>query len=146
MRAQVLANISKTRAGSLASNVGEHFLAEGRVQEALNLWPPNRGAWGPISEVTLDVGTQIDRFGPLNGSFVSPVGTTFGQRALPSTFHNRPYNAFELIKPIPNVQSSLAAPWFGKQGYGVQFDVPNNLNYYLQNGYLKSLSVPKPPR
>jgi filamentous hemagglutinin len=50
------------------------------------------------------------------GKFVSPEGTPFDQRALPNSTLDKPHTRYEVVKPIPDVDSGKAAPWFDKPG------------------------------
>lgn len=84
-------------------------------------WPPNNGAVpGTETTATLKPGYLFDRFGQPTGTYGSPLGTTYGERALmPGTF-SKNYYVFEVIKEL-NVEKSLVMPWFGQAGGGVQF-------------------------
>lgn len=53
-------------------------------------WPPNRGAIGPIDNITLQPGAIIDRYGYPGGTFTSPVGIPYTMRALPPGTHLKP--------------------------------------------------------
>ena len=97
-------------------------------------WPPNDGFMGPSEIKTLEPGTLIDRYGPLNGYFAAPAGTPFEMRSLPADYINKPLYTFEVIKPI-QVHAGITAPWFGQPGLGIQykfFDQIMNLWDYLR--------------
>ena len=47
------------------------------------IWPSNRGFAGNPTTIVLEPGTLIDRYGYDNGTFVSPKGTAYTERALP---------------------------------------------------------------
>lgn len=94
-------------------------------------WPPHRGAV-PGSEVrtTLDPSTSLslDRIGGPDGTYFSPDGTPFGQRALPPDRLNFQRTSYEIDPNNSFVQSgrftverSEIAPWFGQDGGGVQY-------------------------
>ncbi len=138
IRARVLSNIADSQAARASSNFGQFSQVEGQLQEALGIWPPNNGGYAPIYNTTLDVGTQLDRFGFPGGTYLSPLGDSFGGRALPSSYlTTKPYFQYEVIQPIPGVTQAKALPWFGQPGMGTQFQVPNSVQWYLNNGYLK---------
>lgn len=103
-------------------------------------WPKNNGAVvGTEENVILNENTIITRYGPEDGNYVSPSNTPFEQRSLPASYKNKTLNTYKVVKPIPNVQSSKIAPYFFQPGGGTQYILPNNVDYYLQNGYLIKL-------
>jgi len=137
-RAQVLANIAESQAARASSNFGQFVKNEGQVQANLGIWPPNSGGYAPTYGTMLDVGTKLDRFGYPGGTFVSPLGTSFESRALPPSYlKTKPYFQYEVVQPIPGVTEAKALPWFGQPGMGTQFQLPNPVQYYLENGSLK---------
>ena len=111
-------------------------------------YPPNNGAIATRT-TTLRPGTQIDRYGGYykdgvfkdSGKFASPNGASFGSRALPESSLSKPYNTYEVVKPIPNVQEGQATPWFGQPGKGVQYQFPQKggIDELLNGGYLKKI-------
>lgn len=138
IRNNVLSNIVESQTARASSNFGQFVKNEGKIQESLGIWPPNSGAYSPIYDITLDVGTKLDRYGFPGGNFVSPQGTSFGERALPSAYETtKPYFQYEVVKPIPGVTQAKILPWFGQQGMGTQFQLPQTVQWYLKNGYLK---------
>tara|TARA_R100000306_G_C4382287_1_gene146325 strand:- start:21400 stop:31095 length:9696 start_codon:yes stop_codon:yes gene_type:complete len=144
VRLLVEANIAESKVGTKSSKFAGYFKAEGRVQEEFEIWPPNRGAYGPIEKMTIQPGEFLDRYGFPGGTFVSPAKSTlkadnpaFETRALPSYKQNDPYNVYEVLKPIENAPRSKILPWFGQPGQGVQFDLPHSVKWYIENGYVK---------
>lgn len=111
-------------------------------------WPPNRGFIRSIPE-TLKVGTEIDRYGGYidnadglfhdKGTFASPMGATFGSRALPAATITKPYTQYRVIKEIPNVQAGEAIPWFGQEGMGVQYELPETIDALIKGGYIEKI-------
>jgi hypothetical protein len=100
------------------------------------IWPPNRGFVGePVKEV-LGTGTRIDRYGFRGGTFASPEGTPYAARALAPGTASKPYEVYEVVKPI-DVDSGIVAPWFGEAGGGFQYELPRSVEWLLDNGYLK---------
>ena len=106
----------------------------GRGADSIN-WPPNRGFHGPSQKLTLQPGTMIDRYGTDYGTFVSPVGTSYGERALPYEEGTRTYSQFEVVTPI-TVDAGTTAPWFGQPGMGIQYELPDRVNELLESGAL----------
>ncbi len=98
-------------------------------------WPPNRG-FVFIRKEVLQSGARVDRFGGFRnssdefndfGGFVSPEGSSFTSRALPSDTKNKPYKSYEITEPI-QVNSGPAIPWFNEKGMGTQYELPSSIN------------------
>jgi filamentous hemagglutinin len=139
-RANVLNNIAESQAARASSNFGQFVKNEGLLQENLGIWPPNSGGYWP-QNVTLNPGVLIDRYGYANGRFVSPLGISFEARALPSSYlAEKPYFQYEVLQPIPDVTQAKVLPWFGQLGKGTQFKLPQSIQWYLDNGYLREVS------
>ncbi|EFT6699045.1 glycohydrolase toxin TNT-related protein, partial [Escherichia coli] len=137
---KVKENITLSQKARESSNFGQFSKAEGVVQENLGIWPPNRGAYGPVEKVTLPAGTVIDRYGYPGGSFVSPIGVPFEQRALPSSHETtKPYFQYEILKPIDDVSQGKILPWFGQKGQGTQYELPKPVQWYLDKDYIKKV-------
>ncbi|MBL0164400.1 MAG: glycohydrolase toxin TNT-related protein [Xanthomonadales bacterium] len=139
IRKRVQANVAQTRAGNAASDFDKFVKSEGRLYEQLEIWPPNSGRVGPVQVLDLQPGAIIDRFGLPHGRFLSPQGTPFSARALPSAYEaKKAYFMYEVIQPIPSVTQSRALPWFGQRGMGVQYELPRGINYLdPNNGYVR---------
>ncbi|WP_167372058.1 TNT domain-containing protein, partial [Lonsdalea iberica] len=133
---RVKENIAVSEKARESSNFGQYSKAEGGVQETLGIWPPNRGAYGPVEKVILPTGELIDRYGSTKGTYTSPAGVPFENRALPSYSANAPYNVYEILKPIDDVSKSKVLPWFGQKGKGTQYELPKPVQWYIDNGYL----------
>jgi hypothetical protein len=101
---------------------------------------------------TLRPGAEIDRFGYPGGSYLSPAGTLFLERALPPQNLNTPsgtslsnYHLYCVLKPFP-VDAGPIAPWFEQLGLGIQYKLDVTLlpqagaalsvTWLLTNGYL----------
>lgn len=107
-------------------------------------WPPNRGATS-LKIVTLKAGMLVDRYGGYydadsvfqdKGTFVSPAGIPFAQRALPAKTLSLPYRVYKIVKPITVVKRGGIIPWFNQPGLGTQFELPYNINDLKKGGYL----------
>lgn len=88
---------------------------------------------------SLDVGHKVDRFGHPGGNFVADAGTPFTQRSLPSSSIKKEYHQYEVIKSIDNVRSGPAEPWFGQEGLGIQHQLPESIQYYIDHGFIKEI-------
>lgn len=107
-------------------------------------WPKNHGFSEPPTILELQPGVRFDRYGGKfldgefrdTGAFASPTGVPFGQRALPNSSLNDPYTTYEIVLPIPGVNSGIAAPWFGQPGGGVQYQLPFSIDYLVRNGFI----------
>lgn len=127
-------------------------------------YPPENGfllnANGqPIEYVVpLGVGQRLDRFGSERGGFLAPLGTPFGQRALPpmsldnvsyDPAHTCNYHLYAVIKSF-KVESGPIAPGFGQMGYGRQYQLIASLlpgspmqpsvMWLVDHGYLQRLN------
>ncbi|GEM_PF-2427266 len=108
-------------------------------------WPPNRGGFD-IEEITLKTGTLVDRYGGKydefgnfidTGTFVSPKGMNFEKRALPNEHQQNPLKVYEILKPIKATKKAKIIPWFNKKGLGIQYELPENIDELIQEGFLK---------
>ncbi|MFI6799245.1 TNT domain-containing protein [Streptosporangium canum] len=112
-----------------------------------------------VRTVTLPVGTDLDRFGGEQGSFVSPLGASYAGRALPpnnlNTFQAAPkylcnYHTYKVTKEF-KVDGGPAAAAFQQEGAGRQYHLVSkyipeapqatgevSVAWLLDNGYLKS--------
>lgn len=80
----------------------------------------------------------MDRYGGETGKFVSPKGTPYKNRSLPPGSDARPYNVYEVVKPI-DVQSGKIAPWFDQPGGGIQYQFPQSIEELIRSGHLRRL-------
>lgn len=103
------------------------------------MWPKNLGFLNEPSERMLEKGTILDRYGkPTEGRFLSPEGTDFESRSLPSYIKTAEYTRYMVNKPFP-VSEGQAAPfyWFNSSGGGTQYYLKNDISYYIEKGYIK---------
>ncbi|QZY54921.1 S-layer homology domain-containing protein [Crassaminicella profunda] len=106
-------------------------------------WPDNHGfIEGTENYIILPVDTLIDRYGYPGGSCLWQEGVAYKERSLtPGTKETKPYFIYKVIKPF-EVRSGKIQPWFGV-GTGSEFQYyleRNNVQYYLNNGYLEVVS------
>ena len=103
-------------------------------------WPPNAGAVsGTERAVTLKPGDTFDRYGSTTGNYVAPTGTPIGERALAPGSAGNSFAKYEVLKPLPDAIQSQVAPAFGQVGGGVQIELKNSIQWYLDNGYIKGV-------
>jgi Hydrolase N-terminal helical domain/Tuberculosis necrotizing toxin len=104
-----------------------------------------------IPDAHLTPGTVIDRFGWSTGSYLSPEGVPFAERALDPDSALKPYCQYIVDDPakLPpgyHIEESQAAPWFHQPGGGMQYRIigPDGKNApvdaLLDSGYLKDPS------
>lgn len=111
-------------------------------------WPPNNGFAGGVEIRELQSGQVFDRYGGRyvngkfedTGTFVAPTDVPFDQRALPNSALDNPKKTYEIVHPIPGVNTGQAAPWFGKPGGGTQYQLPFSIDYLLNNGFIRELN------
>ncbi len=119
--------------GQGSSGASEWTNPDGSVK-----WPPNNGFQENPTSITLEPGTIVDRYGGSSGKFVSPIGTSYVERSLPIGSDTRPYNAYQIVKPI-EVQSGFVAPWFGQLGGGVQYQFSKTIEELIEQGYIRRI-------
>ncbi len=85
---------------------------------------------------TLTKGKMIDRYGHTGGQFLADAGTPFEERALPTSFAQKEFHTYEVRKPIRESERALAEPWFGQPGGGIQHELPESVQYYLDKQFL----------
>jgi RHS repeat-associated protein len=107
----------------------------GMIVPEVDAWPANYGFSDISSRMTLRPGAIVDRYGREGGTFVSPVGTSFPQRALPQSSWAPTSNAYRVLKPI-EVDGGIIAPWWGQPGGGVQFQLPASVRDLIKSGHL----------
>lgn len=75
---------------------------------------------------------------PTEGRFLSPEGTDFESKSLPSYIKTAEYTRYMVNKPFP-VSEGQAAPfyWFNSSGGVTQYYLKNDISYYIEKGYIK---------
>jgi hypothetical protein len=96
-----------------------------------------------LDNITLAVGTRLDRFGSEFGTYMSPEGVPYEQRSLPPTnlgttdpAYPFNYHVYVVIKEF-DVQAGPTAPWFEQTGLSLQFVVPDRVINLINNGFLQ---------
>ncbi|MFC5446707.1 glycohydrolase toxin TNT-related protein [Paenibacillus aestuarii] len=122
-----------------ARKAWEYFFGNKKDSAPEIEWPPNMGFDGEAETTTLSPGTLVDRYGYEGGSFVSPQGTPFAQRALPASYESdKPYHVYEVVNSL-EVKSGRIAPWFGQPGGGTQYLLPNSVKDLIESGVLREV-------
>ncbi len=109
------------------------------------IYPPNNG-FITIETKTINSG-NINRYGGFyekgvfkdKGKFVSPEEVPFEGRALPESAKDKPLQVYEVLKPIPDVKSGNAIPWFNQTGGGTQYLLPESIDDLVEQGFLKRI-------
>ncbi|KAA6450393.1 glycohydrolase toxin TNT-related protein [Bacillus swezeyi] len=90
-------------------------------QETGNInWPPNNGFEGEPVKMKLEEGRLIDRYGGPGGSFFSPEGIPYEQRALALHSDEADYYVYRVLEDF-EVTGGKIAPWFDRPGGGIQY-------------------------
>ncbi|KZV94524.1 hypothetical protein EXIGLDRAFT_834944 [Exidia glandulosa HHB12029] len=99
--------------------------------------------------VTLKVGTLLDRFGSETGTFMSPAFSPYIQRALPPVNLDPPreappnfpnnYHIYKVAKKFV-VQAGPIAPAFGQPGQGTQYETTESVATLVAGGFLERVN------
>jgi hypothetical protein len=103
------------------------------------VWPPNDGFAPATLPVIIQPGALLDRFGDGAGTFFSPKGTGYRERALPYVCHGYVYNTYRVVEPLPALLGT-ATPWFGEPGGALQVKTTACVNQLLAAGVLQVVS------
>lgn len=100
------------------------------------VWPRHDGFAPATLSVIIQPGALIDRFGDNGGTFFSPKGTGYRERALPYVCRGYAYAAYRVAKPLPALVGT-AVPWFNEPGGAIQVKTTECVNQLLANGVLQ---------
>ncbi|MBN3005493.1 TNT domain-containing protein [Chromobacterium alkanivorans] len=116
IRAQVESNLAESAAARSSSS-----FKTPKVGLPDKEWPPFPGSVNQVEhDFVLLPGAVIDRFGPPQGSFLSPVRTSYSARALKPGTMADDYYVYEVLRPLP-VKAGEVRPWFSESGGGMQY-------------------------
>jgi hypothetical protein len=122
-------------------------------------WPGNAGFDGPRVDLTHQAGDVLDRFGPPDGRYLSPDGTSFAERAIPPSnldpmSPNLGYHRYEVLRDF-DAPTGYVSEAFGQPGQGLQIFVDGtrfgdevkpgewvNVQWLVDHGYLREIGVP----
>lgn len=96
------------------------------------------GFVGTPVTILLPPGTVIDRYGGESGRFLSPAGTSFGERALPPAAEYEPPRVYKVVKPLP-VKEGKAAAWFDQPGGGTQYKTEMSVEELLIGEFIEEV-------
>jgi RHS repeat-associated protein len=100
-------------------------------------WPPDQGFLGGYrASTTATPGELFSRIGRLGGRYVSPIGTSLGQRGLAAWYSPATESTWEVVNPF-TMEGGIAAPWKGAPGLGVQYRLPQSVESLWRSGYIK---------
>ncbi len=118
--AAIRARVGANQAESAAARASSNFNAPSTGLPARE-WPLFPGSVNQIeNDFMLLPGATIDRFGPPQGTFLSPVGTSYSARALKPGTMADDYYVYEVLRPLP-VKAGEVRPWFSESGGGMQY-------------------------
>lgn len=106
-------------------------------------WPANGGFAGLPKPKTLERGAVIDRYSEFTGlndrgSFLSPSGTPYEQRALPYDPARMSHTRYEVVKEF-EVDAGPAASAFDQIGGGTQYKTRKPVKDLVREGYLREI-------
>ncbi|KAL2055648.1 hypothetical protein ABVK25_003890 [Lepraria finkii] len=104
-----------------------------------------------LGNMTLVVGTTVDRFGSESGQYVSAADAPFSQRSLPPSSLDAPvndkrypynYHIYTVNREFTVIGGPIA-PWFDQPGLGAQYflGATETINGLKEKGYLKELNL-----
>jgi hypothetical protein len=86
---------------------------------------------------SLDVGTALDRYGPLSGHVLFAWRTPYPNRSQPPSDLGQPYHQLVVRKPLPGpLRSGVMRPWFEQPGGGAAVSLPRCVRWFYDAGYL----------
>lgn len=104
--------------------------------ECLFWFPANDGFAGKPKEEKIETGKVIDRYGGTGGTFLSPEGIPYPERALPYDQSKMTYHRYQVAKPLTAAAGPIAA-WFDQPGGGVQYKTSKPVQQLIDEGVLK---------
>lgn len=119
-------------------NVYQNELYYNQATGEIN-WPIDNGFAEYPTDLRLEVGSRIDRYGSDYGTFTSPLGISYEKRALAPGTELKPYSEFEVLKTI-DVKAGKIAPWFNQRGGGIQYVMPDTIDELIDAVYLRRIN------
>ncbi len=103
-------------------------------------YPPNDGAIPGTEEIiTLKPGDILGRYGGYEEEsvFMTEAGVSPEVLSVPPWKDTSIYNEFIVLKEIPGVTKSIAAPWADSVGGGLQYQLPEGIISLIIDGFLE---------
>ncbi|MES2917889.1 MAG: hemagglutinin repeat-containing protein [Pseudomonadota bacterium] len=108
-------------------------------------WPrvaPNDGAVPGTEEVViLKPGTLIDRYGKNSGTYASPFGTPYEERALAPGTQAEPYRVYEVVEEVSAIKA-VVLPAFDQKGLGEQLKLQDSIKRLEDMGLIREVVTP----
>lgn len=108
------------------------------------VWPPHDGFAPATLAVIIQPGALLDRFGDGAGTFFSPQGTGYRERALPYVCRGYTYATYRVVQPLPALLGTTS-PWFGDPGGALQVKTTPCANQLVAMGVLQVVPHSPPP-
>jgi hypothetical protein len=112
------------------------FLAGPPIEPLAGDPPASRYAERRLTVLT--PGTEVDRFGDLEGNTVYAARTLYPHRSLPAEFAEREYRVYRALGPV-RVLTGRAVPWFGQPGGGTVYLLPRPIRDLIREGLLEEV-------
>ena len=103
-------------------------------------WPDTHdgAVEGTESPTQLKPGEVLDRYGPDEGQFLCPSGTSYPERSVPADRLAGEYHQYKVVRPFAAKEAKIA-PAFGEPGGGIQFRTNQSVHQLIADGYLEEL-------
>jgi hypothetical protein len=103
-------------------------------------WPDTHdgAVEGTESPTQLKPGEYLDRYGPDEGEFLCPSGTSYPERSVPADRLSGEYHQYKVLRPFTANEAKIA-PAFGEPGGGIQFRTHQSVHQLIADGYLEEL-------
>jgi len=110
------------------------------VEQSELPYKPNNGFANNTIGI-LKRGRIIDRYGNPSGKHASRPGTTISERGMPPGSGALPYQRYEVVKPIKNVEIGpiKQVPEFEAVGGGIQYYFKKSMEQLVKEGFLKKI-------
>lgn len=98
--------------------------------------PENDGFIGDQNPTIIQSGRVLSRYGDRSGRFLAPAGTSIEQRSLPIWARGRPYEEYQVLKPLQVNEGQAAPHYLGQSGQGTQYMTERTIQQLIDSGYL----------
>jgi hypothetical protein len=105
-------------------------------------YPPNDGKMEGYSiDATIDAGTELDRYGGTgpDSRYLSVSGTDPAKRSLPRSTNLNLRDVYYVQNSF-KANISIAAPYYGQPGGGIQIITYDTIEKLVKDGYLKKIN------
>jgi hypothetical protein len=130
------------KVGKLTMDEARELAAKAGFKDIKGEWiyPPNQGFSTVPKSITIKKGDQflMDRYGHPGGKFTSPLGESYGARALPPGSQKLEFHVYKVAEDV-NVLAGKATPWFNELGGAIQYKLPERISDLAFDGILVEL-------